>query len=161
VLSSKIELLAAKLDLIDARVAALEAQPTGSSGLINVADMFAAVGLAFDSGVTTVKELVAETFTVGTPEKPTGITLYDEETGEPYCFSIRGGRETVRPGDCSEPAEPSTPPSDPIEGELGGSAPAPVPGPAPAPDPAPEPAPAPEPLAVPEPPPAPEPEPAA
>ena len=48
----------------------------------------------------TVRNAVAETLTVGSQEKPAGITLYDEVTKEPYCFSIANGAPKATPGVC-------------------------------------------------------------
>jgi hypothetical protein len=37
------------------------------------------------------EEFDADSATIGSADKPTGITLYDERTHEPYCSSIRNG----------------------------------------------------------------------
>ena len=41
--------------------------------------------------------------TVGSSEKPSGITLYDEATGEPYCLLVRNGDMVTRNGACDDP----------------------------------------------------------
>ncbi len=41
-----------------------------------------------------------EDLKVGTSDKPTGITLYDEVTGNPYCLSLRNGEMKSTPGKC-------------------------------------------------------------
>jgi len=46
--------------------------------------------------------------TVGSPEQPTGITLYDEVTGDPYCLSVRNGNMVTRFGDCDGAFESSS-----------------------------------------------------
>lgn len=33
---------------------------------------------------------------------PTGITMYDKSTGEPYCFQIDNGAATTTPGACTD-----------------------------------------------------------
>lgn len=51
--------------------------------------------------IATVSHIL-DRLTVGSAEQPTGITLYDEETGEPYCVVVRHGSLVPRPGDCSD-----------------------------------------------------------
>lgn len=51
-------------------------------------------------GVAMVKSLVVDSLKVGSAEKPTGITLYDEVTSEPYCFSIANGNSKTVAGEC-------------------------------------------------------------
>jgi len=53
------------------------------------------------SGFTSLKDLVLEKLTVGSKEKPTGITFYDKATGEPYCLTIENGETVTTPGVCS------------------------------------------------------------
>jgi hypothetical protein len=57
---------------------------------------------AIGSGISNTIDLIVERLTVGSPEKPSGITLYDEKTGEPYCLSVRGGTTITRSGACGE-----------------------------------------------------------
>ncbi len=61
--------------------------------------------------------MVAESLTVGSAEKPSGITLYDEVTKAPYCLKMVNGAMTSAPGECaavvvdpnaSAPAAPDT-----------------------------------------------------
>jgi hypothetical protein len=48
-----------------------------------------------------VDELHAGALAVGTSEKPSGITLYDQNTGNPYCFKIMNGMVNTIVGECS------------------------------------------------------------
>ncbi len=48
-----------------------------------------------EKGVAHIKNLV-----VGSAEHPTGITMYDEDTGAPYCLKIKNGSITNIPGVC-------------------------------------------------------------
>jgi len=52
------------------------------------------------NGIAYVKNLFAERLTVGTPEKPAGITLYDEATGSPYCVKVVNGAMVSVAGEC-------------------------------------------------------------
>ncbi|MCI0619762.1 tail fiber domain-containing protein [Candidatus Wolfebacteria bacterium] len=67
--------------------------------LVERVDQLAA---AIGSGITNTVNLVVERLTVGSSEKPSGITLYDERTGEPYCLSVRGGTTITRSGECGK-----------------------------------------------------------
>jgi hypothetical protein len=53
-----------------------------------------------DNGIAYLKDIVVDSLKIGSPKKRTGITLYDEETGEPYCFSISGGVAKTVEGEC-------------------------------------------------------------
>jgi hypothetical protein len=53
-----------------------------------------------EGGVAYMKGLAVETLKIGTPEKPTGITLYDETNGNPYCFSVANGTTKTMLGEC-------------------------------------------------------------
>jgi len=101
-----VKALAERMDNLELRVANLEAGGVSSSGgggvsIQAVVDYLASVGATITNGIATFINLVAETLTVGSPEKPTGITLYDEVTGEPYCLSIADGVTKTRPGECT------------------------------------------------------------
>ena len=64
-----------------------------------------AVSGVVDSLRASVAEL-AQVFTgrlqVGTPTAPTGITVYDIDTGEPSCIVVRSGRLESTRGECSD-----------------------------------------------------------
>ncbi|MDB5259074.1 MAG: hypothetical protein JWO73_282 [Candidatus Taylorbacteria bacterium] len=60
-------------------------------------------------------DLKADALTVGSPSKPSGITLYDGVTGQPYCLKVMNGTMQNFPGDCATPTsiQPSNQPSTP------------------------------------------------
>ncbi len=60
-----------------------------------------ASGNVISSGLSQFSALWVGEIAVGTSEKPTGITMYDEVTGEPYCFKIREGQIATTLGVCS------------------------------------------------------------
>lgn len=86
---------------------------------------------SISNGVSDFVDLVVRTLKIGSPEKRTGITFYDEVTGEPYCLSIANGEQKVVQGECGifEPATSdteleTTPPPAPLldqEGDGGGN----------------------------------------
>jgi len=53
-----------------------------------------------ENGVAYMKALAVDTLKVGSREKRTGITLYDEVTGEPYCLSVANGATKTIAGEC-------------------------------------------------------------
>ena len=59
-----------------------------------------------------MKGLVVGTLKIGSPEERTGITLYDEVTGEPNCFSIANGTTKTMLGECTVIIPPSAIDSD-------------------------------------------------
>jgi hypothetical protein len=78
-----------------------EAVTTDAHGFLTLADrpILATV-------INAIKELSAKVdaltqrFTVGSREKPAGITIYDEATGEPYCIKVVQGNMRNIPGEC-------------------------------------------------------------
>ncbi|MCD6099627.1 MAG: hypothetical protein J7K33_03485 [Candidatus Marinimicrobia bacterium] len=38
---------------------------------------------------------------LGTPTHPTGITIYDKDTNQPYCIEIKSGKIISTPGECN------------------------------------------------------------
>ena len=68
-----------------------------------------------------------ESLEVGTQAKPTGITIYDEASGSPYCIRVSQGVVQSSPGKCVVNATLLTTPSD-IESSAGvADTPAPTP----------------------------------
>ena len=87
------------------------AENSGMNAIISaVLDKLAELGIAFVDGVVTIAQLSVETFTIGSNSNPSGITLYDELTGEPYCLKIRNGAALSFAGECGNES------SEPIEG---------------------------------------------
>jgi len=68
---------------------------TSGTGVIN--------NYTFDENATiSVKEIKTLKLTVGSPESPAGITLYDRTTKLPYCLYIENGAIRAVPGNCDE-----------------------------------------------------------
>ena len=61
-----------------------------------------------ENGVAYMKALVVDTLKIGSPEKPRGITFYDEVNGNPYCFSIANGTTKTMLGECATITPPPT-----------------------------------------------------
>ena len=102
-----------KLELRITKLEQLVASSTGSTSdpslRLNLLDYLAALGAKFTNGLAELKSLVVESLTVGKSEKPSGITLYDEVTKQPYCLSIANGQPVSRAGVCG--GQTSTPQS--------------------------------------------------
>ena len=68
--------------------------------------VLAEMGASIVDGITHFKQLAVESLsvfalTIGQPDKPTGITLYDQITGAPFCMKIVNGQPVTTAGDCS------------------------------------------------------------
>ncbi|MFA5652445.1 MAG: tail fiber domain-containing protein, partial [Candidatus Paceibacterota bacterium] len=94
-------------------IAIPEAVATSSSGYLTIADrpILAALVNAvkdigsfinkIENGIAYLKNVVVDRFTVGSNISPEGITMYDEDTGLPYCMKIKSGVIVNQPGECS------------------------------------------------------------
>lgn len=162
--ASRLDLVMEKLATIDERLAELEAKANGiasstpatlSQGFLDILAKF-----SIRDGLLAAVDLIAERLTIGSKEKPTGITFYDEVTGEPYCLAIRNGQQVIREGECEVVDLTQQPEPIPEPIVIPEPTPEPTPTPEPQPEPVPEPAPVPSPEPTPEPEPAPEPPPA-
>ncbi len=93
-----------KVDGVDARLAALEASAGGSGAGQSLGEFavsfFNSVVTKVENGVAYMTGLVVDVLKVGSPSKRTGITFYDEVTGEPYCLSIANGITKTVAGEC-------------------------------------------------------------
>ena len=83
------------------------ATPTSQGGAAGLAfdallDGLKALGTEIAQGFARFAYIITQELAVGTPEKPTGITMYDKVTGEAYCFSIADGAASTTPGVCTE-----------------------------------------------------------
>jgi len=67
-------------------------------------------------------DLRAKNATIGTRENPNGITVYDQDTGEPYCVGVKSGEWAKVSGQCGEtipaPSLPTTPHTEPPSDET-------------------------------------------
>ncbi|MCK6553906.1 tail fiber domain-containing protein [Candidatus Binatia bacterium] len=46
------------------------------------------------------KSISVAGLTVGSNDRPSGVTTYDRSTGEPYCLAVDNGQPTITPGVC-------------------------------------------------------------
>ena len=69
---------------------------------------FSDVLVKVENGVAYMKNLAVETLKIGNPDKRTGITFYDEVTGNPNCFSIANGITKTILGECTTIIPPPT-----------------------------------------------------
>ncbi len=98
-----------ELENLGLRVGALE-----DSLISKVLAYLESIGARFSGGFAYLKNLVSETLTIGSPEKPAGITIYDTATGEPYCVRVTQGALVNIPGDCASlPNETSATTAEP------------------------------------------------
>ncbi|MHB1316661.1 MAG: tail fiber domain-containing protein, partial [Minisyncoccota bacterium] len=104
VLAKAVQEMSIKVNDLDTRLTNLEAivasQQTGGVTFNDVLTGFENMGARFVNGIAYFKNVFVESLTIGTQEKPSGITLYDEVTGEPYCLKMRNGAMVSLAGDC-------------------------------------------------------------
>ena len=53
-----------------------------------------------EASIAYFKGIVTRSLEVGTETNPSGITLYDQVTKQPYCLSIANGVQNITPGKC-------------------------------------------------------------
>ncbi|OYV83485.1 MAG: hypothetical protein B7X04_04125 [Parcubacteria group bacterium 21-54-25] len=97
--------------------------PTSSGASLTA--FLQSIGASVANGILHISSLVADTIsatrgffgslttgtaTIGTAAHPTGITLYDTATNEPYCLSIVHGVPTSTPGTCQTTSPQTTSP---------------------------------------------------
>jgi hypothetical protein len=63
-------------------------------------DKFTQMGVYITETAMRVVNLVADNFTVGSEQAPAGITLFDEDTGAPYCVKIKSAALVYLSGPC-------------------------------------------------------------
>ncbi len=89
------------LEALGVRIARLEAaQPGGSASSGGIADYLQTMGVRLSATVAQFKNVIIDTLTVGSAEKPSGITLFDEVTKQPYCMKISNGTMVTSAGEC-------------------------------------------------------------
>ncbi len=103
-----------KFDALDVRVTALEniafglatttatttTSATSAGFMDSILSHLGSLGANISQGFAGFKKLITETLTVGSREKPTGITIFDDKTGEPHCLSISNGNTKTTAGEC-------------------------------------------------------------
>ena len=96
-----------RLSDLESRVVSLEnvlgvgGVERGSAQTIGgVTGFLESLGLKLTNGIASIKNLAVSAFSVGSREKPAGITMYDEETGVPYCVKIKNGVLVSVSGEC-------------------------------------------------------------
>ncbi len=98
-----------KTDAIEVRLSKLESTAftatstpalTASSTVALILGEFKALGAEITASAANFVAVVTTKLTVGTATKPTGITLYDDVTGAPYCIRMSGGSMKSVVGEC-------------------------------------------------------------
>ncbi|KKP88020.1 MAG: Lipoprotein [Candidatus Nomurabacteria bacterium GW2011_GWA2_35_80] len=97
------ETLLASIQELDLKISDLSTTQIGTPAttLGQYASMFFSdVVYSVENGIAYMKALVVDTLKIGSPDKRTGITLYDEISGEPYCISVANGETKTTAGEC-------------------------------------------------------------
>lgn len=67
-----------------------------ASAINTVGDLFSDIANGIRSGFLALRNLI-----IGTPEEPSGVTIYDIKTKQPYCSVVVDGQTVNIPGKCS------------------------------------------------------------
>jgi len=98
--------LAKEFRTLELRVTALEENKSLKAALDGdeyttlFANALRSLRVKFVDGVVNMAAVIAQNLTIGTKENPTGFTIYDEVTGEPFCVKMRDGKLTPIAGEC-------------------------------------------------------------
>ncbi len=131
-LADRVNALAFRMDDLETRLATLEiGTPKLDQNTFNsmLANAFSALGTTLENGIASTTQMITGRLTIGSHTKPSGITLYDDVTGDPYCISIHNGAERVTPGECPlidltvPPTPPAPPAPTPPAGDTGSTTP--------------------------------------
>ncbi|MEK9170271.1 MAG: hypothetical protein AAB674_01350, partial [Patescibacteria group bacterium] len=90
----------------------------GASIIDAVKAWFESMGIIIRNGFMSIKEIsvdilgtnvikINNEFTLGTAERPIGITIYDQSTGDPYCVGMKDGQLQTMSGACNSAATAS------------------------------------------------------
>lgn len=100
-------------------LSSLIATSTVNYDSLSITDTFVAlvekaINKIFEAGKS-LAGLITNKLTVGSHSQPAGITLYDEDTKDPYCLKMKSGVMTSVPGDCAnQPTIQNTTPVAPV-----------------------------------------------
>ncbi|MEI6843187.1 MAG: tail fiber domain-containing protein, partial [bacterium] len=119
VLAKAIQEIDTKVTDIDSRLMHLESLMAtsttqtvgGGFSFSQILAGFENLGAKFVNGIAYLKNVFVDSLTVGSKAKPSGITLYDEVTGDAYCMKMRNGAMVSIPGECSSVQVSTTTPS--------------------------------------------------
>lgn len=80
-------------------ISTVDASGVALAGVKAIAAALKQLGIEIVEGIARFTSLV-----VGSPEKPSGITLFDKDTGEPYCIEVKKGEIIHTAGACASSA---------------------------------------------------------
>ncbi|MFA6536154.1 MAG: tail fiber domain-containing protein, partial [Candidatus Paceibacterota bacterium] len=101
--------------------------PNGGISMDAVVSGLKSLGADIASGLATFKDIIADSITTGAltiknaDQTKNGITIYDRETGAPFCFYISGGVQKTEAGTCvglAQTASVSNASSSPVSNEA-------------------------------------------
>jgi hypothetical protein len=120
VLASSVQQIDVKVNAIDQRLMHLEAiigsttpevaTPINGISLDGILVGLQNVGVTIVQDIAYMKNVFVDSLTVGSKAKPSGITLYDDVTGDPYCLKMHNGAMVSLAGACdNQPAATTAP----------------------------------------------------
>ncbi|MEK7185184.1 MAG: tail fiber domain-containing protein [Patescibacteria group bacterium] len=104
-LTKFVQMLDKKVTALADRVTNLEQNTHNSFSLGAMIAGLESFGVEISHTLARFKDVAAEALTIGSSEKPSGITLYDEKNGEPYCLKIKNGKIINVRGECGDDSD--------------------------------------------------------
>ena len=101
-LGSQISQLASRVTNLEQTITNATSTPSAIFSVDGMLDGLESLGAQISENFAGFKSLAAETFTLGTSERPSGVTLYDEANGEPYCLKVKNSRIVSTRGECGD-----------------------------------------------------------
>ncbi len=74
----------------------------------DVLDQLNTLGVTVSQNLLHAVKIIADNLQIGSAAHPTGITMYDTVSGQPYCFEMANGDATTTPGACIDILPPTT-----------------------------------------------------
>ena len=65
-----------------------------------IRQILAKLGVSIQNGVASITSIVTQNLEIGSAQKPSGFTLYDQATAQPYCVGIVNGEFVKTAGEC-------------------------------------------------------------
>jgi len=106
--------LAKSIQELNQKVENISQNPGGFLSLESLRDLIARLtGTIQTAGEWLFEKIATKELRVGSPEQRTGITVYDEDTGEPYCLKVKSGLTINTKGACGQQQSLPSPSPEP------------------------------------------------
>jgi hypothetical protein len=90
-----------------------------------IRQILAKLGVSIQNGIASIQSVVTQNLKIGSAQNPSGFTIYDQVTKQPYCVGIANGEFIKTAGDCAS-AVPGTSATSTVPTVQAAPVPAPV-----------------------------------